>query len=497
MNRDIEDFRSQLKKHLILFIEASFGELNPETDLVMNWHIELIARALEDCFTGKIKRLIINVPPRSLKSHCVSIAFVAWLLGHRPNAKVIAASYAQDLSDKLARDCRQLMASEFYQNLFQTRLSSSKAAVNEFETTSGGYRVSTSAGGPMTGRGADFIIIDDPLKSDDGLSDARRKSTNEWFDSTVPTRLNSKVDGCIILIMQRLHEDDLAGHLLDSGDWVHLNFPAIAEKDEEYQIEHPLLGSRTVRRREGDLLHPDREPLHVLEAMKKTLGSYNFAGQYQQAPAPHGGGMVKTEWFRRYTEAEKPEKFSFIFQSWDTASTQTTFSDYSVCTTWGIHKGNFYLLHVLRKRMEFPELKRTVLLQANAFTVRNILIEDKASGIQLIQELRAQGLIGVSAYKSDQHKAVRMNSVTLTLEQGCVFLPAGAPWLEDFLHELSLFPNGKHDDQADSMSQALDWYKNKFNRWNPVMEMYARDLARRRGEDYEHYSVFNADYKFD
>jgi hypothetical protein len=192
MSKELKELRKVLRNHLVLFIAASFIELNPETEFLTNWHINLIAQALEDCFTGKTKRLIINVPPRSLKSHCVSVAFVAWLLGQRPASQVITASYAQDLSEKHARDCRQLMASEFYQGLFRTRLSSSKAAVNEFTTTDGGVRISTSVGGPMTGRGADFIIIDDPLKPDDALSDARRLSTNEWFDNTVLSRLNDK-----------------------------------------------------------------------------------------------------------------------------------------------------------------------------------------------------------------------------------------------------------------------------------------------------------------
>ena len=453
-----KELRTLLRRSLILFIEASFVELNPVTDFSLNWHIELIAQALEDCMSGKIKRLIINVPPRSLKSHCVSVAFVAWLLGHRPSSQIICASYSQDLADKHSRDCRQLMEGDPYQSAFDTRLSSKKAAVNEFMTTDGGTRIATSVGGPMTGRGAEFIIIDDPLKPDEALSDARRKSTNEWFDSTVQSRLNDKQSGCIILIMQRLHEDDLVGHVMGQDDWTVLSFPAIAEADEEHFVPDLLSNVRKVIRKEGEALHPEREPLPTLMKLRASMGDYNFAGQYQQAPAPVGGGLVKLAWFQTYKEAELPA-FDYLFQSWDTANTANTLSDYSVCTTWGVKKSRLYLLDVFQKRLEYPELKRAVASQARRFDVRNILIEDKASGTQLIQELRRDGLHGLKGYKSALDKVVRLNTVTSTIENGLVYLPDSAPWLADFLREVAVFPNGKHDDQVDSMSQALDWVK--------------------------------------
>ena len=350
------------------------------------------------------------------------------------------------------------MESELYQDAFETRLSPKKAAVNEFMTTDGGTRIATSVGGPMTGRGAEFIIIDDPLKPDEALSDARRQSTNEWFDSTVQSRLNDKQSGCIILIMQRLHEDDLVGHVVVQGEWTLLSFPAIAVEDEEHLVTDIFGNVRTVIRKEGEALHPEREPLPTLMKLRGSMGDYNFAGQYQQAPAPVGGGLVKLAWFRTYKETELPA-FDYLFQSWDTANTANTLSDYSACTTWGVKKSRLYLLHVLRKRLEYPELKRAVASQARQFDVRNVLIEDKASGTQLIQELRREGTHGVKPYKSSLDKVVRLNTVTSTIENGFVYLPESAPWLADFLREVAVFPKGKHDDQVDSMSQALDWAK--------------------------------------
>lgn len=285
------------------------------------------------------------------------------------------------------------MGSDFYEGIFDTRLSTRKAAVNDYETTKGRARLSTSVGGPMTGRGADFIIIDDPLKLDDALSDVRRASANEWFDGTVLSRLNDKRIGCIILIMQRLHEDDLAGHLLASGEWRHLSFPAIAEADEEPLVRDVFGKMRTVRRKEGEALHPEREPLETLEKLRMTMSDYNFAGQYQQAPAPRGGGLVKIDWFKRYSPDQKPAQFDFVFQSWDTANMATTLSDYSVCTTWGVKKENLYLLDVVRRRLEYPELKRLVASHGAHWKAKELLIEDKASGTQLLQELRAAGVM--------------------------------------------------------------------------------------------------------
>ena len=185
MNMTQQEFDALLRTDLCTFIERSFYELNPETEYLPNWHIEKIAEELEKCRRGETKRLIINVPPRSLKSHCVSVAFVAWLLGHNAAEQIIATSYGQDLADKHALDCRTIMMSSWYQRAFATRLNSTRPAVNDFKTTKNGFRLSVSIGGAAIGRGAQFIIIDDPLKPDEALSDTQRKAVNDWFDHTL------------------------------------------------------------------------------------------------------------------------------------------------------------------------------------------------------------------------------------------------------------------------------------------------------------------------
>jgi hypothetical protein len=213
-------------------------------------------------------------------------------------------------------------------------LSSDRQAVQELTTTQQGFRLATSVGGVLTGRGANYIILDDPQKPDEALSDTQRKNANDWFDHTLYSRLNDKKTGCIILIMQRLHEDDLVGHVLSMKEpWSLIRFPAIAEEDETHLVQTPY-GTRRFARRAGEALHAGREPLELLNRIRETVGEYNFAAQYQQTPSPLGGGLVKGEWFRTYTN-DLPSKFEMVFQSWDTANKPSELSDYSAGTTWG------------------------------------------------------------------------------------------------------------------------------------------------------------------
>ena len=230
-------------------------------------------------------------------------------------------------------------------------------------------------GGRLPAGGADFIIIDDPLKPDEALSDTQRKAVNDFYDHTLLTRLDDKNTGCMIVIMQRLHEDDLVGHLLNHGGWKLVRLPAIAEENEIHEI-WTLLGLRRVTRRAGECLHPERESLETLEMLRATMGEYNFAAQYQQTPAPFGGGLVKGEWLKRYTSAEIPARWDFTFQSWDTANKPSELSDYSACTTWGVAGMHLYLLSVLRERLDYPALKRAVREQAQRFGPTVILVED-------------------------------------------------------------------------------------------------------------------------
>jgi predicted phage terminase large subunit-like protein len=473
-----EDRRLLYRNDLSSFIGLVFRLLNPDTPFLHNWHIDRIATALEACDRGESDRLIICMPPRNLKSICTSVAYTAWALGRNPSAQILCVSYNQDLANKHALDTRRVMTSPEYLSIFPgTRLASDRSAVEEFTTTRGGFRFATSVGGTLTGRGGDIILIDDPLKPDEAVSEVSRERVNNWYGRTLLSRLNQKQAGCIILIMQRLHENDLAGYLQSTGKWDLLSLPAIAEVEERHDIKQ-FGRSYTKLRRVGEALHPEREPLTLLEEYKQALGSYAWASQYQQSPAPLGGGMVKDAWWGLYSN--EPETYDQTIQSWDTANKPSELSDYSVCTTWGRKGPNTYLRHVYRQRVGFPDLKRAVRELRDLFKPARILIEDKASGVQLVQELQQEGIYQITPIKPLGDKIMRMNAQTARIENGFVWLPKEAPWLADYRAEMSAFPNGRFDDQVDSTSQALAWMHEESI--EPGIYSYYKYLARLRYE---------------
>ena len=452
------DFRALLRNDFASFIEASFCELNPQTTYAQSLHIEVMASRLAACARGECRRLIISLPPRSLKSHSASVAFPAWLMGRDPAKQLICVSYGQELADKHARDTRNLMSTSFYQQIFpKTAISPDRKLVSDFATTAGGVRMATSVGGVLTGRGADIIIIDDPLKPDEAMSETRRTAVNDWYDNSLLSRLNSKETGVIVVVMQRLHQDDLIGHLLEVDGWEVLSFPAIAEEEEEHVYETPL-GPRIYRRLPGEVLDASRESHETLLRIKQTLGEYNFSAQYQQMPIPAGGSIIKREWLRYYEPEELPKEFSYIFQSWDTANKSGELNDYSVCTTWGRYGERVYLLDVVRRRVNYPDLKKLAKHLAEKFAPSKILIEDKASGTQLIQDLRYDGVYEVQPYcpPPGTDKTMRLHSVSAHFEAGKIHLPVSAHWLEEYRRELLTFPGAKHDDQVDSTTQAIE-----------------------------------------
>jgi predicted phage terminase large subunit-like protein len=446
-----------LRGDLTAFIHRSFQELNPGESFAVNWHIELMAAKLEEVRLGRCKRLIICLPPRHTKSFVGSIAFPAWCLGHEPSTHIMCVSYVQDLADKFARQCRALIDSPFYRSLFSTRLSAERNAVAEFETTQGGSRIATSVGGAVTGRGGNIIIIDDFLKPEDALSDARRGNSNAWYDSTLRSRLNRPGKDSFVILNQRLHTDDIIAHVQQEEGWEVLSLPAIAEEPERHSFMTPF-GRRVIHRKIGEMLHPARLSRTELESQRRTMSKHEFAAQYQQDPQPPFGLIVQRKWLKFYCDRDKPGHFDTILQSWDTATKLTELSDYSVCTTWGLKGRLIYLLDVFRHRLEFPELKRKVAQLADLWNSRIVLVEDKSSGTQLIQELRNDGFSQLQAAPSlDGDKVMRLRAQTAKIEGGFVCFPVEAHWLEDYLNELLSFPNSKFDDQVDSTVFALAW----------------------------------------
>ncbi|HEY6356618.1 MAG TPA: hypothetical protein VIX35_00155, partial [Vicinamibacterales bacterium] len=271
-----QEVNALLRQDLPSFIAKSFQTLNGGECFLPNWHIDSMARDLEQCREGLTKRLIITLPPRYLKSICVSVAFPAWLLGHDPTRKIICASYSNDLAGKHARDCREIMESRWYRKIFpSTHLDRRHNTELDFQTSAHGCRYSTSVGGTLTGIGGNYLIIDDPMKAADANSEAERRRVKEWFNTTAYTRLNNKNEDVIIIVMQRLHVDDLVGHLLEQEDhgWTVLDIPAIAEDDRAYQIGD----NEFHMRRADEVLHEARENAAMLDAVKRRIGSYTFA----------------------------------------------------------------------------------------------------------------------------------------------------------------------------------------------------------------------------
>jgi hypothetical protein len=265
-----------LRNDFYTFVQAAFPIVASQQELLRNWHVEAMTYALVRVLRGEVKRLIITVPPRSLKSICASVALPAFALGHDATRKFICVSYAQGLAGKHANDCRALMQSSMYRRVFQTRVSPVKDTEQEFATTAGGYRLATSVGGTLTGRGGNFIILDDPLKPQDAYSELARNNLTQWYSNTMLSRLDNKAEDAIVVVMQRLHVADFVAYLLEQEGWTHLNIPAIAETEQRIQLGP----ERYHLRRPGDVLHAEREPLSVLGQLKQSMGSMDFMAQY-------------------------------------------------------------------------------------------------------------------------------------------------------------------------------------------------------------------------
>jgi predicted phage terminase large subunit-like protein len=449
-------FDAVLRSDLYAFVQKTFPIVSGGSAFLPNWHIEAITYALTRVMRGEIKRLIITVPPRSLKSICASVAFPAFVLGHDPTRRIICVSYSESLGRKHANDFRALMRSSFYLRLFPgTRVSEAKDTELEVQTTARGYRYTTSLGGTLTGRGGNLLILDDPMKPQDALSDSARENLKQWYANTLLPRLDNKANDAIIVVMQRLHMDDLVGHLLDQGGWTELSLPAISEEEQFV----PIGPDKVHHRKRGEVLHPEREPASILEELKRSMGSAEFAAQYQQQPVPPGGNLINWAWFPVYDELPMRDVGDKTIISWDTAMSAGELSDYSACVVLQVKGETAYVLDVVRERLEFPDLRRKIVevhrRWRNNTNSYALLIEDKGSGMSLIQELKREGIRAIGV-KPTMEKILRMNAHTARIEAGSVHVPRQASWLEDFRKEIMTFPASRYDDQTDALSQALD-----------------------------------------
>jgi len=436
------------RRNLSDFIKHAWHIIEPATEYRHNWHIELLCEHLAQV-PEQTRRLIINVPPRQMKSILVSVMWPCWLWLRQPSLRMVFCSYSDGLSTKHSVDRRTIIESEWYQRIWRgVKLAGTTKA--EVHNTARGVMTATSVGGTLTGKGGDIIVIDDPMDPKRALSNAERESANRWIDLTLTTRLNNPKTGAIVLIMQRLHTDDTTGHLLQRGEWEHVVVPSPASEDTEYRF--PVSG-RVVKRVAGQPMWPEREDVDDLEAKRRSMGRWGFSGQYEQRPSPLGGGIIKRDWFKYYDRLDI-DMVPRIVQSWDMTFKQEGTS-YVCGQVWGADGPKRYLLDRVRRRMGFVETTQAVLDAVKRWPrTQCVLVEDKANGPAVIDMLRSRIPILVP-YNPKGDKVERAQAASPQIEAGNVYLPAAAPWVEEFLHEVTNFPRSEHDDQVDAMAQAL------------------------------------------
>jgi predicted phage terminase large subunit-like protein len=449
-----------VRSRLLIFVMKFFPKLLMDTSqpFEMEPYVDAMCHALQKCIDGECKRLIIEVPPRHGKSIIASNLFVAYLLGLNPSCKILVASYGADLAEAHTRNTRIIMRDEAYMKLFPDTVVDRDRA-GELSTTRGGVRKGVSVGGATTGFGADIIIIDDLIKADSAYSEAELKRVEDYLFSSLITRLDSQENGLIIVIQQRLSELDPAGLLKEKDGFVTLSLPAIAQKREVIPLER----GKTWERNPGDLLSPKRFSLETLKRLEKDMGKTRFSAQYLQNPTPPGGNRLSMTWFKTYSFKPEREMFQCVVQSWDTGLSEEPSSDYSVCTTWGLKGNTWHLLHVFRDRLAYSKLlKKAVSLQTE-WQADKIIVEKAGSGISLLSDLRNSSVGGLRAetraFTPRVDKEQRFEEAIAQIEDGGFAIPEEAPWLDAFKRECLAFPNARHDDQVDSLSQFIIWQK--------------------------------------
>lgn len=467
-----------VRQRLFPMVMLAFATLHPEKPpLQAAWYLRALCWWLERVARGELPLSMIWLQPRALKSITVAIVFPCWLLGRDSTQQVMVATYGEVLSREHAEKRRLIMESDWYKRIFpRTRIARGGSTLLRMKTTMGGECRAVSVGGAVTGRGANVIILDDCMKSDDSNSEAVRQRVKDWYSKAVFNRLNDKPTGAIISIQQRVHEDDLPAHLLERG-YECLNLPAVADRD--YHIE--IGDGVTHHWKRGELLDPDRFPEKVLEAERLNMGPQDYSAQYLQNPVSLEGNLLKMEHFRRYEQPIERHQFDRVIQSWDPAATDLPTSDWSVCTTWGVVAGRLFLLDLFRRRIDYPNLKKAVIAQREAWSADRVIIERSSNGLPLVQQLLREGPFRAISWPPSgirqQDKAERLLAQTGQIEEGRVWLPAELNGLDCFLSELRAFPNGRHDDQVDLLTQALEFL---FWEWRSLLEQ--RDSSGRLQE---------------
>jgi predicted phage terminase large subunit-like protein len=486
--------RAEFEDSLYAFLMNGWKYIDP-APFAHGWPIEAVAEHLQAVVDGDIKRLIINIPPRCAKSSLTSVAFPAFTWAQRrksdtsgPGVQFLHASYSQILTLRDSTKCRRLIESPWYQTLWGDRfhLMADQNTKSRFDNDKGGSRLSTSVGSSLTGEGGNIIVVDDPNAAQEAHSEATIATTIEWWDGALSTRLNNAKTGAFVVIQQRLGEEDLTGHILSKevGEWTHLCLPMRFEPERSFVTS---IGWEDPRTEPGELLWPERFGEREVANLERQMGPWTAAGQLQQRPEPKGGGVIKREWWQLW-EREKFPPLDYVIASLDTAYTTKTENDYSALSIWGVFSGGeqtaianrvigrdsetismikrtyteehpkLMLLFAWQERLELHELVLKVSESMKRFKVDKILIENKAAGISVAQEIRRlysheDWAVQLIDPKS-QDKLSRLYSVQHLFAEGMIYAP-DRTWADQVITQVSTFPKGKHDDLVDTVSMAL------------------------------------------
>jgi predicted phage terminase large subunit-like protein len=483
---NISQIEDELKKEMARrklseYSKQAWHVVEPATKYIDNWHIDAIAEHLEAVTDGQIKRLLVNIPPRCEKSLNGSVFWPTWVWGPKgmPHIRWLFISYAESLSIRDSIKCRNVIQSSWYQKNWGNvyKLAGDQNEKRKFKNDKTGERIASSIDGTNTGEGGDIVVIDDPHNVRDGESEAIRESTVLTFREVIPSRLNDPKTGAIVVFMQRVHDGDVSGQILKEGGYVHLCLPM--EYEPKRMITTPI-GFNDPRTIDGELLWPERIGKEEVEAYKKSLGSYAYAGQYQQRPTPRGGGMIKKHWLRYWKPKGRelppvtvrledgsffncpiidlPDEFDIKIQSWDMNFKETKDSAFVCGQVLAQKVANRFLLDQIRENIDFIKTLSAFAELTNKHTdVSAKYIEDKANGPAVISALHEK-ISGIVPIQPEGDKVARMASITYLIEAGNYYIPHPAlfPWVEEYIAELTAFPKSAYKDQCDTTSQGLN-----------------------------------------
>lgn len=497
---------------LIEFTKQAFHVIEPGIEYCDNWHLHAIADHLMAVSTGEIENLIINIPPGCMKSLLTSVAWTPWEWFKNPGLRVLGASYGADLAIRDAQKCRDIISSDWYQERWpHVQLKKGADQKTKYELMGGGWRMATSVGGRATGEHPDRKIVDDPHNAKQAESDAERGAAIIWFDRTLSTRGESR-GARTVVVMQRLHEQDVTGHIIaEQYGYEHLCLPMEYEAPKKKYTTS--IGWSDPRSVEGSLLWPEMFPAPSVKKLKKLLGEYGTAGQFQQRPSPEGGGILKTKHFQLWLKKWELPAFDYIIQSYDGAYDEdaTSDNDPCACTVWGVFnergKKGILLLDSWDEHLGYPKFRKKVIAEWHTPYGRSterkgkkpdaVLVENKSSGISILQDLRAANIPAIPYNPGKASKTQRAHNIAPVHELGCVYILESSKepgefvtWARPFVEQVGKFPNAEHDDYVDTYTQALHYLRDsgkielEFAELDPVEEVDYHALKKSKRNPY-------------